>query len=85
MVEEDTSPSLQSAVPSNPDASYNVGYNVEYIHDTNALELNLVHTSTQSAAPTLSASLSMDGKYLATISELGMVQMFDVKSGKSLW
>ena len=83
--EEDASPPLQSGVPSNQDATYNLGYNVEYTRGTNALALNLVHTSTQSAASTLSASLSMDGKYLATVSDFGMVQIFDVKSGKRLW
>ena len=50
-----------------------------------ALELKLIHTLAETATPAHAASLSTDGKYLATVSIAGVVQIFDVESGKRLW
>ena len=77
--EEDVSLSIKSGVPSDSDPTHSVEYN----HDTNvALELNLIHMSTETA---YAASLSTDGKYLGTVSVAGVVQIFDVELGKRLW
>ena len=58
-----------------PDAT---DYDVEHSHETKiALEPSLVHTLSHTATPT-----SIDGKYLATLSTTGILQIFDVKSGK---
>ena len=81
-----TSLSLQSGKTcvTQSDERYAI-YNVEFNRDTKvALELNLVHTSIRSDSPTFTTSLSMDGKYLATLSRTGIVQIFDVKTGKNL-
>ena len=82
IVEEVPSLSIQSGGPSDPDATYNIEYN----HDTKvALEFNPVHTLSQKLTRSiLLASLSKDGKYLATVSETGIVQIFDVGSAKRL-
>ena len=44
-----------------------------------------MHTSIERLAPVYAASLSIDGKYLATVSAAGVVQIFDVESGERLW
>ena len=80
-----TSLSLQSNLSpvAQPEADYT--WKVEFNPDTKvALKLNLVHTLTQNAIRTY-AAFSMDGKYLATVSETGVVSIFDVKTGKRLW
>ena len=63
-----------------PDAVYNVEFNPE---TKVPLMLNLEHSLTKIAVRTY-AAFSMDGKYLATVSEPGIVQIFDVKTGKCL-
>lgn len=79
---EDTSLSLQLDIQSDPDAT---DRNVEYNHETKiAREPKLVHTLSQIATPTLAASFSMDGKYLATVSQTGIVQIFDMETAKRL-
>jgi hypothetical protein len=49
---------------------------------TGALQLNLVHKLEQEGGIYL--TFSMDGKYLATASSLGIVSIFDAKSGKRI-
>ena len=59
-------------------------FKVEFNPDTKvALKLNLEHSLTKNAVWTYVA-FSMDGKYLATVSEPGIMQIFDVKTGKCL-
>ena len=59
-------------------------YNVEFNHDTTvALKLNLAHALTQNASRTY-AAFSPDSKYLATVSEAGIVHIFDAKTGSRL-
>ena len=70
------------AQPDNPDSTWNVEYNP----DTKvALDLNPVYTLTQNTTSTY-AAFSMDGKYLATLSESGTVHIFvfDVMTGKRI-
>ena len=51
-------------------------------NSTAALKLNLVHKWTQKGRIYL--TFSMDGKYLATASSLGIVSIFDSKIGKRI-
>ena len=61
-----------------------VTYRVESNHDTKvALKLNQVHTLTRNTSRTY-AAFSPDGKYLATASQDGRVNIFDAKTGKRL-
>ena len=57
-------------------------YNVEFNHDTK-VALKLMHTLTQNTDTTY-AAFSMDGNYLATVSQTGILHTFDVKTGKGL-
>ena len=63
--------------PEDPDSTWKVKFNPDA---KVALKLNLVRTVTQNTARTY-AAFSMDGKYLATISETGVVHIFDMKTG----
>jgi len=68
------------AQPDNPDSTWNVEFNP----DTKvALELNPVHIFTQNTTRTY-AAFSMDGKYLATVSETGTVHIFDAMTGQRI-
>lgn len=65
--------------PYDSDATYSVDFN----HDTKvALKLNLVHIL--SSTGETHVAFSVDGKYLATASEDGILHIFDGKTGKSL-
>ena len=58
-------------------------WDVEYNSDTTAsLKLNLVHKLTQKGRTYV--TFSGDGKYLATASSLGIVSIFDSKTGKRI-
>ena len=58
-------------------------WDVEFNSDTTAtLNLNLVQKLTQKGRSYL--TFSMDGKYLATASSLGIVSIFDSKTGKRI-
>jgi len=66
--------------PSKPQYS---AWDVQFNGDTKtALNLNLVHKLTQKGTTYL--SFNMDGKYLATASVLGIVSVFDSKTGKRI-
>ena len=73
----DFSLSLHSDVTYDPHANHNVESNRDM-----KVMLNLVHTFTQDAD--CYAAFSSDGEYLATVSEIGAVQIFDVMSDKRL-
>lgn len=76
--------SLQSDVLSGTQLPSESTWNVEFNPDTEvALSVNLAHALTKNTAETY-AAFSVDGKYLATVSENGVVQIFDVKTGKKL-
>lgn len=84
-ISDNASLSLRSAVtyfsrPADRDAAYSVKFN----RDTKAvLKLNLVHTLIQNT-DTAYAAFSADGKNVATVSEAGIMHVFDVKTGKRL-
>ena len=66
--------------PDDPGVTYHVESNLD---SKVALKLSLVHTLTQNASRT-SAAFSPDGKYLATASREGEVQIFDAKTDKRI-
>ena len=59
-------------------------YNVKFNHDAKIV-LNLVHALTVNDTDRIYAAFNMDGNHLATVSEAGIVNIFDVKTGKRLW
>ena len=73
--------SLESSATSTNKPRYSA-WDVEFNNNTKALNLNLVHKMTQNGKTC--ATFSMDGKYLATASNLGIVSIFDSKTGKRI-
>ena len=70
---------------SNPTSTNKPGYSVwdvEFNSTTAALKLNLVHKLTRKRRNYV--AFSMDGKYLATASNSGIVSIFDSKTGKRI-
>ena len=77
-MQTDVSPVIQRA--KHPGSTWKVEFNP----DTKiALKLNLVHAMSQRAVKTY-AAFSMDGKYLAAVSEIGIIHIYDVKTGKRI-
>jgi len=74
------SPESNSTSTSNPG---NFPWDIEFNGDTTAaLNLNLVQKWTQKGRTCL--TFSMDGKYLATASSLGIISIFDSKTGERI-
>lgn len=89
---EDGSVSDQSQKETDPDPDAdglqendgNTAYSVEFNpHTKVTLRLSLERQLTQNGDRTY-AAFNMDGKYLATVSDAGRVQIFDVKTAKRL-
>jgi len=76
------SPSPESNSTSTNKPGYSP-WDIELYHDTTAaLHLNLVRKWTQKGITYL--TFSMDGKYMATASDLGIVSVFDTKTGERI-
>jgi len=63
-------------------SAWGVEFNSDTSHTTATLNLNLVQKLPQKGRTYL--TFSMDGKYLATASGLGIVSIFDSKTGKRI-
>ena len=85
-VEPTVTGSLSLSPESNSTSTNKPGYSAWDVESssnmTAALKLNLVHKLTQKGRTFV--TFSMDGKYLATASSLGIVSIFDSKTGKRI-